>query len=65
MSARLTLADLANRPTLSVTEAAGLLHVSTDLLYQSVQRGEIPCLRLGRKLLIPTQRLLDLIGGVA
>ena len=33
------------RLVLSVAEAAGALGVSDDLVYQLLQRGELPCIR--------------------
>jgi excisionase family DNA binding protein len=44
----------------SVAEAAKLLGVSDDLLYEVVERGELPCVRFGRRRLIP-RRALDLV----
>jgi excisionase family DNA binding protein len=44
----------------SVAEAAKLLGVSDDLVYELVERGELPCLRFGRRRLVP-RRALDLV----
>lgn len=44
---------------LTVPEAARLLRVSRNLAYDLVARGELPSLRLGRVIRIPTQALLD------
>lgn len=50
--------------TLTTAEAAELLGVSTSLLYDLARKGEAPVepLRLGRKILWPTAKLLDLLG---
>jgi len=54
---------LRRRPlVLSVREAASLLGVSKDLVYELALRGELPTLRLGRRVVIPTKALLTLIG---
>jgi excisionase family DNA binding protein len=45
---------------LSIREVADILGVSDDLVYELVARGEIPCLRLGRRRLIP-RRVVDLM----
>jgi excisionase family DNA binding protein len=45
---------------LSIREVANILGVSDDLAYELVARGEIPCLRLGRRRLIP-RRVVDLM----
>jgi excisionase family DNA binding protein len=46
---------------LTVTEAASLLGVSRALAYELVARGEIPSLRLGRRLVVPRARLIALL----
>lgn len=45
---------------LSIRDVAKLLGVSDDLVYELVARGEIPCLRLGRRRLIP-RRAVELM----
>lgn len=49
-------------PTISVERAAQLLGVSRRSAYRAASKGQIPTLRVGRRLLVPTQRLLDLLG---
>ena len=49
-------------PTLSVEQAGDLLGISRRSAYRAASRGELPTLRLGRRLLVPTARLLSLIG---
>jgi excisionase family DNA binding protein len=47
---------------LTVSEAARLLRVGRNHLYECVRRGEIPVLRLGRRILVPRsalQRMLE------
>ncbi len=39
---------------LSIAEDAEVLGVSDDLIYELTARGELPCLRLGRRNVIPT-----------
>ena len=46
------------RPTLTVAETADLLGVSSWLVQQQVARGVLPCVRLGRRILISRSRLL-------
>lgn len=38
---------------LSIAEATEALGVSDDLIYELTERGEIPCLRLGRRKVVP------------
>ena len=51
-----------NRLVLTVEEAAQLLGISRSFAYEAVQRGEIPSMRIGRRILVPKaalQRLLE------
>jgi len=48
---------------LSVAEAAELLGVSTDLVYELTARGEIPCLKVGRRKLIPRRGIEMMVAA--
>jgi excisionase family DNA binding protein len=48
---------LADRVALSVEEAGALLGISRDLAYDLVGRGELPSVRLGRRLVVPRRAL--------
>ena len=52
---------LRNKLTVTVPEAAALLGISRALAYELVAREEIPAIRLGHRLVVPTHRLLDLV----
>lgn len=41
------------RLTLTVEEAAQALGISRAFAYESVAKGEIPCIRIGKRILIP------------
>lgn len=45
------------RRTLTVPEVAETLGISTDSVYLAIRRGEIPALRLGRRLLVPREAI--------
>ncbi|MGI8758451.1 MAG: helix-turn-helix domain-containing protein [Acidimicrobiales bacterium] len=47
-----------DRLTLTVEEAAQLLGISRALGYELVARGELPSIRLGRRIVVP-RRALD------
>lgn len=47
---------------LPVAEAAATLGVSDDLIYQLTDRGELPCLRVGRRKVIPRQAVEALVN---
>jgi excisionase family DNA binding protein len=49
--------------TLSVPEAAKLLGISRALAYELVTRGELPSLRLGRRIVVPRVALMSLVEG--
>jgi excisionase family DNA binding protein len=53
------------RPTLTVEETARLLGISRWLVQQAVRRGELPVIRIGRRILIPRTRLDALLAGSA
>ncbi|MFN2504603.1 MAG: helix-turn-helix domain-containing protein [Acidimicrobiales bacterium] len=50
-----------DRLTVSVEEAAALLGISRALAYELVRRGDLPCLRLGRRVAIPRKALENFI----
>jgi excisionase family DNA binding protein len=49
--------------TVSVEHAGRILGISRGSAYRAAARGELPTLRLGRRLLVPTARLLALLGA--
>ena len=55
-------AETSNRLVLSVAEAAELLGISRALAYELAARGELPTLRLGRRIVVPRVALLSLVG---
>ena len=48
---------------LTVEEAAVLLRIGRQSAYQAVRAGEIPTIRVGRRLLVPRARLERMLGG--
>lgn len=51
------------RLTLTVEEAATLLGISRAFAYEAVRRGEIPSIRIGRRVLVPRVALDRLVNG--
>ncbi len=45
------------RITLTIVEVAALLGISRALAYELVKRGELPSLRLGRRVVVPRKAL--------
>jgi excisionase family DNA binding protein len=55
---------LATLPeVLTAREAAAILRVGRNQLYQAVGRGELGAVRIGRSICIPKQALLDLLAS--
>lgn len=52
-------------PAISVEQASELLGISVRSAYRAAARGEIPTVRLGRRLVVPTPRLLALLVAAA
>ncbi len=51
------------RETRTVVEAARMLGLSAASAYRAVERGEIPSIRIGGRILVPCTGLVTLIGG--
>jgi excisionase family DNA binding protein len=49
------------RATMTVPEAAALLGLSESATYEAVARGEIPAVKIGRRVLIVRDRLMALL----
>jgi excisionase family DNA binding protein len=59
------VAPVEKRLVFTVEEAAQLLGISRSFAYEAVQRGEIPSMRIGRRILVPKaalQRFLNADG---
>jgi excisionase family DNA binding protein len=53
--------DPATEPTLTVERARELLGIARSTAYDAVRTGEIPSIRLGRKIVVPTAALLRML----
>lgn len=60
-----TLPDAASQPTLTVEEAARILGISRGLAYDATKTGDIPTIKIGRRLLVPTAALVALVSAGA
>lgn len=52
-----------NRVAVSIPEAAALLGIGKNTAYEAARRGEIPTLKIGRRLLVPMWWLRALERG--
>jgi excisionase family DNA binding protein len=59
---QLVIPDPLVTPTISVEDAGRLLGMSRPSAYAAVQRGDIPSIRIGRRLIIPTAKILAMLG---
>ena len=49
--------------TLTVERAAELLGIGRSAAYEAARRGELPTIRIGRRVLVPRAALLRLVNG--
>ncbi len=49
-------------PTLTVEQAGQMLGVCRRTAYRAAERGQIPTIRIGRRLFVPTAKLLTMLG---
>ena len=62
------VSPVEDRFVITVEEAAQLLGISRSFAYEAVQRGEIPLMRIGRRILVPKaalERFLSELGSEA
>ena len=53
---------MESKQTLSVEEAAKVLGIGRNLCYDRVKTGEIPVIKIGRRLLVPRAALEKLLA---
>ena len=51
-----------NRLCITVSEAAEMLGISRGLGYEAARTGQIPTLRIGRRIVVPVARLKQMLG---
>lgn len=56
---------LENKLLLTPKEAAYVLSVSPSQIYGMLQRGDLPCVRIGRSVRLPRKTVIQLAGGDA
>jgi excisionase family DNA binding protein len=62
VAAEMTLEVAELPPTISVEHAARLLGLSRSAAYRAAANGQLPTISFGRRLLVPTSRLLEMLG---
>lgn len=46
-----------------VDQLPALLDMGLNQCYAAIARGEIPSIKIGRRILVPRQRLLEMLNG--
>lgn len=54
--------DPETRPTLSIDETAIVLGISRGCVYEAVHTGDVPVLRFGRRMRVPTAALRRMLA---
>ena len=54
---------MEDKVVMTVEEAAKLLKISRPSAYQAVQRGQIPAIRIGRRILVPVAALETMLAS--
>jgi excisionase family DNA binding protein len=58
----LTIETLRKRHTCSVEQASHMLGIGRSTAYAAVRDGSLPVLRVRNRLLVPTAKLLEMLG---
>lgn len=54
---------VTDSPVLTIEEAGALLRLSRSSAYEAARKGQLPTLRIGRRLLVPRARLMAMLGA--
>lgn len=54
---------LVNKITLTVSDACDALSISKTIMYQLIHRDDFPCIRIGRRALIPRDKLIEWVNN--
>jgi excisionase family DNA binding protein len=57
--------ESVKRSTYDVDEAARILGIGRSAAYEAVRRGEIPSIRLGKRVVVPRLALEKMLGRVS
>ena len=56
---------LTGRLTITINEAASALGIGRTLAYEAARTGQLPTLRIGRRVLVPVFALAELVARSA
>ncbi len=57
--------ELLSKTTLTIEEMSLTLGIGRNSAYEAVKRGDIPSIRIGRRILVPTKALDNLLASNA
>jgi excisionase family DNA binding protein len=57
-----TMANKNNPTVLTVHEVAKILRIGRISAYQAIERGEVPAIRIGRRILVPRMALEQVLN---
>jgi excisionase family DNA binding protein len=68
MNLQTGVADAAEQPSIirathTVEEAAAILGISRQTAYEGCRRGDIPCVRIGKRMLVPAEALARILSA--
>ncbi|HVV77128.1 MAG TPA: helix-turn-helix domain-containing protein [Mycobacteriales bacterium] len=55
----------SDRVTMTVDEVAAMLGISRNSAFRAVKSGDLPSIRIGRRILVPRERVLSLLGALS
>jgi len=55
--------ELLSKTTLTIEELSLTLGIGRNSAYEAVKRGDIPSIRIGRRILVPTKALDNLLAS--
>jgi excisionase family DNA binding protein len=59
----MSVPEQAERKTMSIEEAARLLGIGRNSAYDAAARGDIPTIRIGKRILVPRAAFERLLSG--
>ena len=57
------VSEIMGQPTCSVEDAAKVLHIGRTQAYRAVKAGQIRSIRIGKRVLVPTIAIRELLSG--
>ena len=58
-----TMDELRSRPSVTVPEGGACLGLARNASYKAARTGDLPTIRVGGRIVVPTARLLRMLEG--